>query len=158
MKMITNQQLKKIHVMLNQLSLMEHKATIVSSITYGRTTSSKEMNIHEAKHLIEQLSTSDADCRMRRKIFALAYEAGIIYGETLEDKKMNSIKLDKFLKERGTVKKELNQLSHEELIKTVNQFMQIVKHKELSQANKATASLLTELNIQSSFKSRSKAV
>lgn len=144
--------------MLNQLSLLEHKATIVSSITYGRTTSSKEMNIHEAKHLIEQLSSSDADCRMRRKIFSLAYEAGIIYGETLEDKKMNSIKLDNFLLERGTVKKKLNELSHDELIKTVNQFNQIIKHKEQTKANKVTASLLSELNIQSSFKRRIKAI
>lgn len=158
MKMITSQQLKKIHVMLNQLSLLEHKATIVSSITYGRTTSSKEMNIHEAKHLIEQLSSSDADCRMRRKIFALAYEAGIIYVDTLEDKKMNSIKLDNFLLERGTIKKKLNELNHDELIKTVNQFIQIVKHKEQTQANKATALLLSELNIQSSFKRRIKAI
>ena len=84
---------------------------------------------------------------MRRKVFALAYEAGFIWGESQEDKKMNSIKLNQFLLRAGTVKKEIGKMDKKELIKTVNQFHQIVVHKEESLAAIQTNSLLNELQI-----------
>ncbi len=147
MEMITKPQLQKLHVLLTQLGLIEQKAKIVSITTYGRTESSKELTIQEGRYLIGQLADNDRDIKMRKKLFALAYEAGIIYGNSAEDKKMNTAKLNKFLKERGTVRKELKDLTHEEMIKTVSQFQQIVKHTHQTTANKATKALLDQLNI-----------
>lgn len=146
-KAITKAQLTKIHVLLNQLGLKEQKASIINDLTKGRTESSKEITLYEARDLIEYLSSNDKDDRMRRKVFALAYEIGISWGETAEDKKMNAVKIDKFLQEKGSVKKPLYKMNHKELIQTINQFEQIKKHNDYSKAGKATKSLLNELKI-----------
>lgn len=143
----TYPQLSKIHVLLTQLGLMDEKILFVSTFSNGRVSSSKDLTMEEAGQLIKHLSQMDPNERMRGKIFALAYDAGIIYGHTLEDKKMNGIKLNRFLNERGTVKKDLNKLNKAELIKTVSQFKQLLKHQEESKMNKATSEMLSGLNI-----------
>lgn len=155
---ITKSQLTKLHVLLNQLGLIDEKKAIVSHYSNGRTESSRELTMSEASALISALAANDGNDRMRRKVIALAYDAGIIYGDTPEDKKMNTVKLNQFLQRSGTVKKELNKLTYTELVKTVSQFQQIVKHKEESEAAKQTRSLLSELNITSSIKPRAKAL
>lgn len=153
MDFITNKQLQKLHIMLKQLGLNDDKEHIVFDASGGRTKSSKELTINEARNLISELSEHDPDDRMRRKVYALAYDANIIYGDTPADKRMNTAKLNMFLLSHGSIKKDLNKMTHKELVKTVSQFEQIVKHKSESAANKATKSLLNELNIESSFKS-----
>ncbi len=155
---ITKEQLKKIHVLLSQLHLMDEKKDIIKAITGNRTESSRELTYNEAKVLLGRLSVYDSNNRMRRKVFALAYEAGIIWGDTPEDKRMNAAKLNTFLKARGTVKKELNALTANDLVKTISQFQQIVKHKGENSAAKQTRSLLAELNIESSMPQRAKAL
>jgi hypothetical protein len=147
MKPINKDQLIKLHVLLHQLNLIDIKSDLVSQFTNGRATSSKEMTLEEATELIRHLSKHDPCDRMRKKVFALAYVAGIIWGDTPEDKKMNGIKLDKFLKARGAVKKDINRMTKNDLIKVVTQFEQIIKHNHQTQANKATRSLLEELSI-----------
>jgi hypothetical protein len=154
----TYQQLTKIHMLLTQLQLLDEKKNLVMQFTNRRATSSKDMTKAEAAALIGALSQdSQRDeynpCdRMRRKVFALAYEAGFIYGDTPEDKSMNSAKLNAWIMEKGTVKKTLNKMSKAELIKTINQFEQIVKHTAQTGANKETRSLLNELGITTTKK------
>jgi hypothetical protein len=147
MNNITNAQLSKLHVLLTQLKILDQKPDLVLQFTDYRTMSSKEMTKDEATELIRHLSKYDSCDKMRKKVFALAYEAGIIYGDSWEDKKMNAAKLNLFLQDRGTVKKELGKMSKEELVKTVSQFEQIVKHNEGATASKITKSVLSELNI-----------
>ncbi len=147
MKKITNAQLSKIHVLLSQLDLINNKASIIYSFTNGRETSSKGMTLNEATQLIKHLAASDPCEKMRKKIFALAYHAGIIWGDTPEDKKMNSVKLNQFLLYRGAVKKEINRMNKNELVKVVTQFEYIIQHKGQTEANKATKFLLKELSI-----------
>lgn len=148
METITKEQLQKLHVMLNQMGMIEEKGNLVYSISGGRTTSSRELTKDEARLFIQYLSENDPNERMRRKVFALAYESGIIWGDTPGDKKMNAAKINQFLLRSGTVKKELNKLNKSELVKVVSQFEQIIKHNANTSANKATRSLLAELNIQ----------
>jgi hypothetical protein len=150
---ITNAQISKFHVLLSQLKLQESKADFVSQFSNGRATSTKDLSMQEAGTMLKFLSQFDPCDKMRRKVFALAYESGIIYGHTPEDKKMNDVKLNNFLKERGAVKKGLNKMNKGELVKTVNQFEQIIKHNELNKAGKTTKNLLAELNIKTSKKS-----
>lgn len=151
MKPITKEQSKKLHTLLSQLKLMDSKNDMIYDVTGGRATSSKDLTTDEALILIKHLSQFDNNDKMRRKVYALAYEAGIIYGDTLEDKKMNTAKLNQFLKTRGAVKKNLHSLNHSDLIKVVSQFQSIVKHskesKDNKQAKNITDSLLNELNI-----------
>ncbi len=152
MNLISAAQIKILHTLLNQLGLLEEKARFISDVSNGRTQSSRQLTFSEARVLIQHLKTDDSGEKMRKKIFALAYEAQMIWGETEEDKKMNGVKLKEFIKAKGAVKKELNKMTNAELVKTVSQFEQIVKHKKESHATKATKSLLTELNIDSSFR------
>lgn len=144
-------QIAKIHVLLTQLNLMDSKKQIVSEFSNGRTSSSKELSFQEAKQLISRLAEHSPTERMKSLVFSLAYQAGIIYGSSGEDKKINAAKLNLFLKERGAVKKELNAMTYPELIRVHRQFEAIVrnsaKSKDKKQAEKAVNQLLHELNI-----------
>ena len=87
---VTKAQLQKIHILLNQQGLKEEKAAIISNLTDGRSQSSKELSASEARHLIEWLCKTDPNDAMKKKVFDLAYEIGMIWGDTSEDKKMNA--------------------------------------------------------------------
>ncbi|WP_149912719.1 hypothetical protein [Sphingobacterium cavernae] len=148
----TKAQIQKIHVLLNQLGLIEDKAAIIYNISEGRTESSRKLSCDEAKLLIRNLSEFDPSERMKSLIFSLAYQTGIIYGDTAEDKRINVAKLNMFLKERGTVKKEINGMTYEELLKTQRQFEGILRNQQRSKSNKeagtAIKHLLEEINLQ----------
>jgi hypothetical protein len=152
MQTATKPQLSKLHVLLSNLGLSDQKAAIIYSMTDGRTESSKDLTIDEARQLITHLAEYDPNERLKSLIFSLAYQAGIIYGSTADDKKMNAVKLNMFLKERGAVKLELNQMHYTDLVKTHRQFEAIVKsikkNNDSKQADKAVKYLLNELRIQ----------
>lgn len=144
---ITKAQLTKIHVLLNQYGFIENKKEFVINYSNGRTESSKELTKKEAQEIIHDLLKLDDLKPMRQKVFALAYKAGIIYGNTEDDYQMNYAKLNMFLKQRGAVKKEIFRMNKSELIKTVNQFEMIVKNMDISKGEKELKRMLTELNI-----------
>jgi len=147
MKPVNRPQLSKIHVLLNQFGILDDKAELVRQFTNGRETSSTQLTFNEARALITHLSKFDPLDKMRKKVFALAFSTGIIYGDSPDDRKMNVAKLNMFLRERGAVKKELNKLSKDELVKVVNQFSAMTKNIELSQAGKTTKSMLNDIGI-----------
>lgn len=153
MKPISKAQISKFHVLLSQLKLQESKADFIAEFSKGRATSTKDLSMQEATAMLNFISEYDPCNKMRRKVYALAYESGIIYGDTPEDKKMNHVKLSNFLIEKGTVKKQLAKMNKAELIKTINQFEQIIKHNSFTKAGKTTSNLLAELNIQTTKKS-----
>jgi hypothetical protein len=150
MKTINKEQLKKLHVLLGRLDWMDDKKNIVEQITGGRTQSSRELTFDEAKYLLQQLSEYDPAERMKSLIFSLAYRAGIIYGSSEVDKKLNTAKLNMFLKERGAVKKELHQMTYPDLVKTHRQFEAVVKNvgksNDMKAAGKLVANLMEEIN------------
>lgn len=120
-------QIKKIHVLLQQKGLMEEKATMVHSMSEGRTQSTKELSCCEAKRLIAFLMDENAEIQMKMKniylaIWKLAWETGIIYGETDDDYQMNKAKLNIFCRTRGSVKKNLTEMNLSELQKIHRQF------------------------------------
>lgn len=141
----------KLHVMISKLGLQELKEEIVYQFTAGRTSSSKLMSFNEARQLIMSLSKDDPRERMKGLIFSLAYKTGLIYGETDLDKKLNSIKLNGFLLERGAIKKELNKMTYDELAITRRQFQAMLKNTQksddLKQAKNLVDDLLQGLNI-----------
>jgi hypothetical protein len=128
MQKATKPQIAKLHVLLNNLGLIDQKADIVAQVSGGRTESSRELTVDEARVLIGNLAQDDPADRLRGLIFSLAYRAGIIYGDTPEDKKINAAKLNMFLKAKGAVKLELNQMRYKELITVHRQFEAIVKN------------------------------
>lgn len=139
---ITGAQLKLIHTLLSQKKLMEHKRDLCLGFSNGRTESSRELTLSEARVFIQYLKedTAGEDAINREKnsiikrIWHLGYLAGIIYGDSPEDKAINSAKLDTFAKERGTVKKPLRQQSVAELKRTVKQFEAIFQKTNEKQA------------------------
>lgn len=152
MEPINKGQLAKLHVLLTRLGWLNEKKEIVSLATCGRTESSRELYYDEAKCLLQQLSEYDPSERLKSLIFSLAYRANIIYGSSKGDKLINAAKLNLFLKERGAVKKELNDMSYPELVKTHKQFEAMVKNIakaiDNKEASAAVKSLLNELNFK----------
>ncbi|WP_312340623.1 hypothetical protein [Sphingobacterium sp.] len=151
MRPATKAQIQKIHVLLNQMGLASQKAEIVYQFSGGRTESTRSLSVEEARVLLRNLSEYDPSERLKSVIFSLGYQTGIIYGDTATDKQINAAKLNLFLKERGTVKKNLNDMTYGELVKVQNQFQGILKNKQKSSDNKeattAVKHLLNELNI-----------
>lgn len=147
---ITPKQLAMLHALLNETGQLERKQTLIYNATNGRTTSSRELTYSEVKRLIDYLKgfiKGDDRDRLSGKVLALAYQAGFIYGETPEDKKMNLVVVNKFLERRGAVRKHLNEMTREELLKTIKQFSAWAKRAEQSKHNKEVMGLLDELNL-----------
>ena len=127
-KPISKAQIAKIHVLLQQQGLMDEKASIVYSVSNGRTESTKELTCHEGRQMIGMLATeqdnTEADKRKAifKAIYGLAWHMGIIYGNTKEDYHMNLAKLNVFCRQRGTVKKNLTEQNLIEMCRTHRQF------------------------------------
>jgi len=151
MKKATKDEIKIIHALLSVTGTMEDKKEIVKAFTGGRSDSTKEMYSTEARLLIDKLREYDPLLKQKRAIFSLAYQIGIIYGDTPEDKRMNAAKLDMFLKERGAVKKALNSMCKNDVVKIHRQFeamaKKVKKTAAVKQATNAVNELLKELNI-----------
>lgn len=125
-KPITKAQITKIHTLLSKQGLMDEKKTLIHSVSNGRTDSTKELTLDEARQLISLLlgAKDDTDKRkeMFRIIYSLAWKMDIIYGDTDDDYHMNVAKLNVFCRERGTVKKNLTVQSLVEMRRTRRQF------------------------------------
>ena len=126
-KPVTTAQIKKIHVLLQQKGLMNEKETMVSAMSDGRTGSTKELTCYEAKRLISFLLDENAEIQFKLKntysaIWKLAWEMGIIYGNTDDDFQMNKAKLNVFCRQRGSVKKNLTEMILPEMQKIHRQF------------------------------------
>jgi len=155
---ITPAQNRRLHQLLHDLGLMEDKKHLVSMTTRGRTESSKELSVAEAKTLIlhlEGVTTKDdrAD-KMRKKIFAICYNIGWIYGNSPEDRKINQAAIDRIVQKIGYLKKPLNEFTPAQLPKLVSQFEQIEKYyrnynsaQAGKEADQAVSDLIKELNL-----------
>lgn len=150
--MASKPQVQKINVLINKLGLKPHKELLIMNYTKDRTSHISEMYFDEARILITNLVKHEPDDRKRSLILSLGYQCGLLYGESPEDKKINIAKLNKFLLERGAVKKELNKLNAEELKKVHRQFEAMVRNNHNNSAAKAVKGLLKDLNITLSSK------
>ena len=131
-KPISPAQLRKVQTMFTKLGFEpEDKQGIISNLTKGRATSSKDITFNEAKRLINHLvgkaepykAAYQEECRdVVGQIYHLSYEVGMSYGDTPEDKLMNCAKINMFCRGRGTVKKNVTEMNLTELKKTKKQF------------------------------------
>ena len=142
-KYITTPQIKLIHVLLGKLGIMERKAEIMCDISNGRTMHCSELTCAEASHLIKSLEEKQnrekqpkitAKGELIDQIYRAAFDFGIIYGDTSEDKAINLYLIDKFCYERGAVKKSVFDMTCIELKKTLQQFNAINKQKRDKQS------------------------
>ncbi|PZP44840.1 MAG: hypothetical protein DI598_14040 [Pseudopedobacter saltans] len=143
----TKPQIQKINILLRELGIYEDKEVLVAGYTGSRTTHISEMYTNEARALIQKLVTLSPKEKLKNNVIHLGYRCGLLYGETDVDKKINVAKLNIFLRQRGSVKKDLDKMNMEELTKTKRQFEAMLKSSEMTKATKATKNLLQELDI-----------
>lgn len=122
MRNVTAAQLKMIHTLFGELGIMERKPELVFSFTNGRTESSRDLTLMEAKALIEYLMGSQERIGVVKRIWHLAYEMDIIVPGDQSEKAMNAAKLDAFCEQRGSVKKRISLQTLPELKRTAKQF------------------------------------
>lgn len=135
-RMISKAQITKIQTILSRLGFdAEDRHELIAALTHNRTSSTKDLTSSEAVYLIDYLNgkISPKNVREREKyqeecrseaseIYKLACMTGMCYGETEADRLMNCAKIDKFCRERGTVKKNIIQMTLTELKRTRRQF------------------------------------
>ena len=133
---ISKAQITKIQTMLSRLGFdAEDRHSLIAALSHNRTSSTKDLTSREAIYLIDYLNGKispknvqeqkryQEQCReVALEIYKLACMIGMCYGETEEDRLMNCAKIDKFCRERGTVKKNVMQMTLTELKKTKRQF------------------------------------
>ena len=112
---------------MNQQGILDEKPTLVYSVSDGRTQSTKELTMNEGRQLISFLLGDDKEANSKciavfRAIYRLAWNMDIIYGDTADDYHMNVAKLNIFCRERGTVKKNLSEMTLTELRRVQKQF------------------------------------
>lgn len=130
--MITHTQNKLLHALLAQTNLAGQKATLVCSMTSGRTEKSSEMNNVEANELISYLRTQVAALRsdgldakadkMRKKILSLAWQMNWTYLNTKRQVKVDVNRVNAWCTKYGYLKKPLNDYIYAELPKLLTQF------------------------------------
>jgi hypothetical protein len=145
MEMATKSQITKLHILLNNLDLIDDKKAIISELTDGRTESSKALSLKEAKRLIALLCEFDPAERLKTLISQLAWQAGITYGSSDTYQLLNKAKLDMFLRDKGAVKKDLQKQSYPELRRTHKQMQAICKAAGKSRDKKAAEAAVTDL-------------
>jgi hypothetical protein len=156
MKYASTAQIQKINIMMHQVGYnVDTKRDAIHQVTHGRTSSTSGLFADEARDIIKGLCEYVVEEKIKSAIVSLAYRAGIIYGTTPEDKRINMAKLNLFIRERGAVKKPLNELDYKELVKVQRQFEAMLRNIEAAKAKKAqkehdkqVADLLSELNLQ----------
>jgi hypothetical protein len=147
MRPINASELKKLHTLLSQCGLRDHKAELVREFTGGRTESSKQMTRKEAEGMIEHLEshispqeTVLSRDKMVRKLFYLAYEMG--YDQPRSDiqhlmdrKEVVKQNLQGWLSGKHCkINRDLNQYSNDELRVVLSQFEAV--HKSFMKAYK----------------------
>ncbi|MEJ7821973.1 MAG: hypothetical protein WKF85_06605 [Chitinophagaceae bacterium] len=141
--MITKEQSQKIYILSDQqFSYPILLILTVFDITDGRTGNFASMSSKEASKLIHYFETDNPEDRMRKRIFSLAYDAGLIRNLVTAKWQLN-----RFLLKHGRVKKELCLLDNNELLEVVIQFQNIIKNKQQREAIRSTKSLLEGLHI-----------
>lgn len=150
---ITPAQIRKIQTLFTRFGFgREDKKGIILRLTRNRASSTKDITKTEAMYLIDYLEGNDEVKKAYKKkclaevksIYRLSYEIGMCYGETYEDKMMNIAVINKFCRERGTVKKNIKEMDLKELKKTKKQFEAMLQNNINSAVNKVTNKILKE--------------
>lgn len=150
---LTNAQIRKIQTLFSKLGFSsDDKKNIIRHLTLNRASSTKDLHKDEAKYLINYLEGNnevkqayyDKCLKEVKSIYKLSYDIGMCYGDTYEDKMMNIAVINKFCRERGTVKKNIKEMDLKELRKTKKQFEAMLQNNTKSAVNKTTNKILNE--------------
>ena len=123
-------QLRALHAACRTARLDEEaRHSMIYSFTSGRTSSSKDLSFDEARILISRLNTQEDEClrnymrkegaKLCRSIYALSFKISFLNKDftsyTEEEKQMNLAKLNVFSRSRSKARKNIAQMSLDEL-------------------------------------------
>lgn len=128
---ITPAQLKALQTTFSRLGFdNERRHELVYSFTGGRTESSRELTSLEAYKILKVLN-GEADKETKDKVKSLLasiYRLSMLTinkgfsSDTEDERRMNMAKVNMFCRQRGSVKKNISQMTLAELEKTKKQF------------------------------------
>lgn len=144
-KPITPPQLRALHAVCRAARMDEEaRHAMIYSTTNGRTSSSKDLTFDEARALISRLNTQE-DERLKkyrrqeavkfcRSIYALSFNIGFLNkgftSDTEEEKQMNLAKLNMFARSRSKARKNINQMTLDELEDLKKQLEAVARKEE----------------------------
>lgn len=144
-KPISPLQLRALHAACRTARLDEEaRHSMIYSFTSGRTSSSKDLSFDEARILISRLNTQE-DERLRnymrkeganlcRSIYALSFDISFLNkdftSDTEEEKQMNLAKLNVFARSRSKARKNIAQMSLDELTDLKRQLEAIARKED----------------------------
>lgn len=139
-KPVTAQQIKALHATFRGLGMdEENRHNFIAHYTDGRTSSTKELTMEEARRLLENLERSRREAyRMEaqhvcKQIYALSFQISFLNkgysSESVEEFEMNKAKINVFCRQRTKSRKNLTEMTLSEL-KEVKKQMEAIARKE----------------------------
>jgi hypothetical protein len=134
MKPASQKQIQALHIILHKKGLMQFKKEMVESFSNGRTSSSKELTMAEARDLLSALyGQSESPVKqdkapMIRKLFGMCHEIGWITKKMVisENGGMEEVndntRVYEWVTNFGYLRKELRKYTYNELPKLVSVF------------------------------------
>lgn len=130
---ITPQQVKALHAQFRRMGLNdEDRHALIHEFTSGRTDSTAGLTKTEAGQLLSRFSREEAEYRRNqaralvRQIFALSFRITCLNknytNDTEADFEMNKAKINRFCRTRSRFRKNLTEMSVEELKEVKRQF------------------------------------
>jgi hypothetical protein len=134
MKLASQKQIQALHIILHKKGLMQFKKEMVESYSNGRTSSSKELTMAEARDLLSTLyGQSESPAKndkapMIKKLFSMCHEIGwitkkMVISENGDMEQINdNTRVYDWVKNYGYLKKELRNYTYNELPKLISVF------------------------------------
>ena len=139
-KPITAQQVKALHATFRQLGMDdENRHNFISHFTQGRTSSTKELTMDEARKLLDDLGKDHRETYQReakqvcKQIYALSFQISFLNkgfdNGTAEEFEMNKAKINMFCRNNTRFHKNLTEMTLAEL-KEVKKQMEAIARQE----------------------------
>lgn len=138
---ITQQQIKALHAQFSKMGFSdEERHGFISQFTAGRTDSTAGLTKEEAGLLLTRFNRETADRRRKearalvKQIFSLSFRISCINrnytNNTEEEFEMNKAKINQFCRTRSKFRKNLTEMSLEELKEVKRQFEAMARKEE----------------------------
>ncbi|MFA6727373.1 MAG: hypothetical protein WCS17_04030 [Prevotella sp.] len=146
-KPISPAQLRALHAVCRTANMNEEdRHSMIFSFTSGRTSSSKDLTFDEARILISRLNTQEDErirnymrkegAKLCRAIYALSFDISFLNkgfsSDNEDEKQMNLAKLNVFSRSRSKARKNISQMSLEELTDFKSQ-LEAIARKEYNE-------------------------
>ena len=139
-KPITAQQVKALHAVFRQMGLdADERHEFIANFTDGRTSSTKELTMDEARKLLDELGKEQREIYQReakqvcKQIYALSFQISFLNkgfdNGTPEEFEMNKAKINVFCRNNTRFHKNLTEMTLKEL-KEVKKQMEAIARKE----------------------------